>query len=292
MKAYLASLGLVLHLMVPGAFAQPQQAVVSLDYCADQYVLALSERQHIRGLSPASQSSYAYYKDQAQGFPQLRAEAETIIDVNPTIVVRQWGGGFQAPDLLKGFGIDVAQIGFGHAFETAERNLRQMGDALHAEEKAEELIRNMRQRLDAIDSSLGAKPARPRALYLTPGGVSAGKGTFVDVILTRAGVINITAEQGLAGWPAVDLEDLVLNPPDLIITGFFDLGAEQPSHWSIARHSYLQTLFDDVPTLHLPGRLLACSAWFSVEAVEHIYEKAHPKTLAKTLAETLAETRR
>jgi len=282
MKAYLASLGLALHLMMPDAIAQPQQAVVSLDYCADQYVLALSERQHIRGLSPASQSSYAYYKNQAQGLPQLRAEAETIIDAKPTIVVRQWGGGFQAPGLLKRFGMDVAQIDFGHGFETAEANLRHMGEALRAQEKAQALIRNMRQRLGAIGASLSRKTVRPRALYLTPGGVSAGKGTFVDVILSRAGVMNITAEQGLTGWPAVDLEELVLNRPDLIITGFFDLGDEQPSHWSIARHSYLQTLFEEVPTLHLPGRLLACSAWFSVEAVERIHEKAYPKTLAET----------
>ena len=61
MKKYLAPLGMILHLMVPDALAQQPQAVVSLDYCADQYVLALSERENISALSPASQSSYAYY---------------------------------------------------------------------------------------------------------------------------------------------------------------------------------------------------------------------------------------
>lgn len=280
MIKHLASLGVALHLMMPDALAQSSQTIASLDYCADQYVLALSERENIAGLSPASQSSYAYHREQAIGLPQIRAEAETIIKANPDIVVRQWGGGFQAPELLNNFGMGVAQLRFGVSFDIAAENLRHMGELLHAPDKAEDLVQDMYRRLAHMEAVLQVKKNRPRVLYITPGGVSAGAGTFIDTILNHAGVINVTAEGGKTGWPSIDLEDLVLNPPDMIVTGFFDLGAEQPSHWSIARHSSLKALFDDIPTLHLPGRLLSCSAWFSVDAVEQVFNAAHPARIA------------
>jgi iron complex transport system substrate-binding protein len=199
----------------------------------------------------------------------------------PTLVVRQWGGGFQTPELLNKLGVEMAQISFGTDLAHAEANLLAMGEALGASQKAEALLANMQTRLARIDKAVAQRRIKRRALYLTPGGVSAGQGTFVDDLMTRAGVINIAAENGAKGWPDVKLEELALNPPDMIITGFFDLGAEQPSHWSIARHSFLRQLFKDVPTLHLPGRLIACSAWFGVEAVEQIYEASQSPFIAE-----------
>lgn len=281
MKKYLASLGFVLHLMVPDAFAQSHQSIVSLDYCADQYVLALSEREDIRALSPAAQSSYSYFRELSPGIDQVRPEAEAILNMAPTLVIRQWGGGFQTPVLLNKLGVETAQISFGTDLAQAEANLLAMGKALGASKKAEALLADMQMRLKRIDRAVAQRRVKLRALYLTPGGVSAGQGTFVDDLMTRAGVINIAAEKGAKGWPDVKLEDLVLNPPDMIITGFFDLGAEQPSHWSIARHSHLRQIFRDVPTLHLPGRLLACSAWFGVEAVEQIHEASQSPLIAE-----------
>lgn len=253
------------------AAAQAPRRIVSLDYCADQYVMALADREHIAGVSPAAGSDYSYFAAQAEGLARVRPIGEAVLLAEPDLVVRQWGGGFNATAHLDRLGIPVAQIAFGNSLQTAVENLNHMGEVLGVPARAADLITQMDMRLARISAVMPPKDERPRALYLTPGGFTSGQGTFIDEVLTRAGVLNVAAEQGRKGWVAVDLERVVLDPPDILIGAFFDLDSNHVTFWSLERHAFFKSILETTPTVFIPGRQVACSAWFAVDAVETIH---------------------
>lgn len=253
---------------VAAAGAAPLPSVMSLDYCADQYVLALADRGQILAVSQAAGAEYSYMADRARGVPQARPSPEAALMLDPDIVVRQWGGGFGAADVLKRFGIPVAQIGDDATLAEARASLLAIGAALGQSARAEVLAAEMDRRLAAIEAPPMAD--RPRALYVTAGGMSSGAGTFIDAILQAAGVRNAVAERGRQGWAWVDLEALALDPPDLFVIGFFDKRERLVDNWSPSRHAFLQDALASHPTVNLASREVACPAWFVVDAIEAI----------------------
>lgn len=261
----------VLSVLVAGlasAAGAPLPRVVSLDYCADQYVLALADREQILALSPAATAEYSYLAARAEGLPQVRPTPEAVLMLSPDLVVRQWGGGFGAPEVLKRFRVPVAQIGFGDTLAEARVNLLAVGEALGQRARALALAAEMDRRLTAVARSRPEKA--PRALYLTAGGMTSGAGTFVDAILRAAGVRNMTAAKGGRGWVPVDLENLALDPPDLFVMAFFDKRERRVAAWSPTRHAFLFRELAGRSTVYLPSREVACSAWFVVDAIEAI----------------------
>ncbi|MGH6993422.1 MAG: ABC transporter substrate-binding protein, partial [Caulobacteraceae bacterium] len=74
----------------PGASAGVK--VFSLDQCADQYVLALSPRADVVGLSERATNADSFLRATAAGLPRRRADLESILAARPAVVVRYWGG--------------------------------------------------------------------------------------------------------------------------------------------------------------------------------------------------------
>lgn len=243
-------------------------SAVSLDYCADQYLIALGEPRQVLAVSPNATSEYSFLFEQAGNFPKLRASAEEILVLQPDLAIRQFGGEPEILPLLDRLGIEVVQLGYSDSPESARSNLRLVAKALGREERAEELIADMNSRLEAVRARAAGKGRS--ALYLTPGGFTSGADTFIDAVIKAAGLENAGAAGGRAGWYDLNLESIVLNPPDLIIGSFFDLKTSRMNHWSVARHSLVKEMLETRPSVIVPGRYVACSAWFFVEAVEMI----------------------
>lgn len=244
-------------------------SAVSLDYCADQYLLALAAREQIGAVSRGADDDYSHMRNAAAGLRKIRPTLEEVLPLAPDIILRQWGGGAAAP-FSRG-GATVVTLGFPEDFEGVEDNLRLAAAALHQEPQGEAHIRAMRAELEALSAD---KNTSVRALYVTPGGVTAGAHTMIDAIMRAAGVINIAAENGLSYWPALPAEALIAEPPDLIVAGFFDSGAEAINYWSAARHPAIRRQLRQTPTVYLPPDLISCAGWFAVDAAKAVAEAA------------------
>ena len=243
--------------------------VVSLDYCADQFILSLADRDQIMALSRDATQSHSFYVDRAQGIPQFGATAEEVLHMNPDLVIRYWGGQ-KFLNILKRAHIPVVSPLYGSGAEMLYKNLRLVGKALDQEGLAEKLIAAHGVRLENIRQ----KPALAlRAVYITPSGTTAGVGTFVDDMLRLAGLRTVAGELGLKGWQAFPLEALVHNPPDIIIGSFFDLDNPRIANWSIGRHGRIKEMMRTIPTILVPGRYLSCNGIFTLEAAEYIRER-------------------
>ena len=256
-------LAIILAMAAALAAAAAKPSAVSLDYCADQYLLALADDDQILAVSRGADKHYSYMREAAAPFHKIRASMEEALVLKPDIIFRQWGGGANAESAFGRFGATVVSLGYPSSFDGVIDNIRLVARALDQETRGENLVRDLEEQLAALKNS----PASGmRALYVTPGGVTAGEGTMINATMEAAGVINITAEEGKAFWPPLPAETLLLDPPELIVAGFFRSEDEDINFWSAARHPAIAAQLRDTPTIHLDADLLSCAAPHSIEA--------------------------
>lgn len=251
--------------MIPAAvIAAAGLRVFSADFCADQLVLALADRADIAALSPDAEKDFSFFRARAEGLPQARAEAEAIVASRADVVIRFWGGDAAR---LERLGVKVVTLDYASDFAGVRRNIGAAARAMAREAEGAALI-------GVLDARLGALAARGRsgvtALYVTPGGVTAGQETMIDAVFSAAGVGNSAAEGGLSYWPPLSAEAVIAEPPAFIVAGFFSSNAERVNHWSAARHPALMRVLRATPGVSPPADLLSCPGPQSVDAAELI----------------------
>lgn len=231
--------------------------LISLDYCADQFVLGLADDAQILALSPDAESDFSYYREKAAGFVKVRMSAEDILAYAPDKVVRYYGGSSRDLDFFKRFGIEVVQIN-GDAdgdwqtdFEDLRAATLAVGEAIGQTGRAEALVRRL-----SVDHSGQAR----EVIYFTPGGAVAGSGTMVGAIIEAAGLEN---GAGTAGWSILSLEELFFAPPEFALTAFFDFQAEKTSHWSAGGHPLMDRILANADTLALREDRVSCPSWLA-----------------------------
>jgi iron complex transport system substrate-binding protein len=260
------SVGVALALTAGGAAAaQAPERVLSLDQCADQYVLALAPRESVVGLSHRADDGDSYMGAAAAGLPQRRISFESAFAARPDVVVRYWGGDPKLVRALEHRGVRVVTIEDAQDFEGVRANLRRVSAALNQPAAGERLAASMDADLQAGRGAWGGR----EALYLTPGGFTSGPGTLIDAMLRSAGLRN--AAQG-ASFAPVPLERLVLTPPSAFVLGFFDMA--RFTRWDLAGHPVLERVRRGRTAASLPGKYLHCPAWFASEGARRLAEAA------------------
>ena len=242
----------------------PHRAV-SLDYCADQYALKLLDREEIIALSPDAEKSFSYMRDAAADIPQVRARTEEVLALRPTLILRAYGGGPNAPAYFNRAGVKVVQIGYASDLDGVRHMIRSTAAALNREDRGEKIIARMDARLAEIQS----KSVDQNALYFTAGGVTTGPGALPHAAINAAGLQNYEATPG---WRPIPLEKLVITKPDIAIASFFDGPASAQNAWSAASHPIARQLLGKSDSIQLDGAWTACGGWFIIDAIEALAE--------------------
>jgi iron complex transport system substrate-binding protein len=243
------------------AVAEPFQKVVSLDYCADQFVLKLLPRANILAVSPDAHRDFSYMRDAVAGLRQVRPVAEDVLALQPDLIVRSYGGGPRAVSFFERAGVPVLQVPFANNLEDIRATTLMMADRLGASERGREVVADMDSRLAAIDAG---KPPRS-TLYMTPNGATSGTNTLIHEMLLAANLDNFEQRPG---WHSIPLERLAYAQPELVAAAFFDGGTSHPAMWSAMRHPVAQRQVSEQPTVMLQGAWTSCGGWFLVDAIE------------------------
>jgi iron complex transport system substrate-binding protein len=233
---------------------------VSLDYCADQFVLKLVERDRIAAVSPDAQERYSAMRARAEGVAHVRPRLEEVLALQPDLVVRSYGGGPGIAAALERAGVPVAQIGYEDTLAGARRNVQAVSRALGDEARGEAIVAEMDTRLAAARGG----GARPSALYFTSGGVTTGSGGMVDEMMRAAGLSNYEREPG---WRSLPLEQLAREQPDIVVAATFG-AADGGDFWSAARHPIAREMFKTRPVAEIEGAWTSCAAWMVVDGIE------------------------
>ena len=237
--------------------------VLSLGQCSDQYVLALSPRAAIVGLSPRVGDRDSYLRAQAVSLPRRRASVETILAAKPDIVVYWWLGDARLARALEQHHIRVVQIEDANDFDVIRANIRRVAAALGQGARGEALIAHMDAQLSAAKGAWSGR----RALYLTSGGFTTGPGTLIDSIMRAAGLSNAATAPG---YQSVSLERLVTDPPGGFVLGYFDAEGVAGQQWGPGRHDVLRRLIKGRTIGALDPAVSGCPAWFAGDAVQQL----------------------
>ncbi|MEM7366365.1 MAG: ABC transporter substrate-binding protein [Pseudomonadota bacterium] len=261
-----SSLVLFALLQLSAATAQQNyHKVVSLDYCADQFVLKLVEPARIAALSKDADREFSYMRDRAAGHKKIRPSAEEVLAVDPDWIVRSYGGGPNARRFYEGIGLTVIQIGYATTIDDVRGEVERVGGLLGRTDEAESVVRDMDQRLARLTRQ--AQDVAPSILYVTPGGVTTGPGTLVHELIVAAGLNNF---QQSSGWRSLPLEKLAFDQPELLATAFYNYKTNHENFWSAARHPIIRKQLSATRTIALEGATTACGGWFLVDAVEQL----------------------
>ncbi|MGC6475833.1 MAG: ABC transporter substrate-binding protein [Parvibaculales bacterium] len=240
--------------------------VVSLDYCADQYVLEFVPRANILALSPDATKSFSYHRARAQGLPQILPHSERVLALKPDLVVRSYAGGSMASSFFQAANIATLDLPYVSRLSDVPAATRQIAAQLGQAEKGAQMAQRMEARLQTP-----YPPKHQSLLYLTPGGLTAGHATLLDDLFKLAGYENFETR---ANWQSLNLETLAARQPDILAYAHFGAGYEMNNMWSPARHGLAQAGKETV-FVPLEGALTSCGAWFVFEALDILIGAHH-----------------
>jgi len=247
----LAALILLLSGTLP-ATAAPR--IVSLDECADQYVLGLVPRDRIAAVSNKAALPDSYFRDRVKGLRQVRPNAESVLALRPDIVVRTWGGDARLLQMLAKTGVQVVTINDIKTFDEARNELHRAGEAMGVDAEAQ----GEAERFQAALNDIRPIGLDRTVLYYTPGGYSAGPDTMVGEMLRK---LAFRLESQDKGFFALSPEVMLSLHPDVFALGFYDDVYEMRR--SPGRNPIVRRLIDTTPHFTLPRRAMSCSGWYS-----------------------------
>lgn len=234
---------------------KPLKSLVSLDMCADQYVLGLARKDQIMALSKRASLGESYFADRAKGVSKVSAKLENILILKPDAVVRTYGGDPRLITALKAHGIEVIDI---HEVNTLDQGKSEMFRIAHLIDADAGALIEARQ----FNRTLASIPNRGKgrtALYYTPTGFTAGADTMIGDMIRKLG---FSLESQSLGWNYISPEVILSIDPDVYILGFFD--DKQQYRRSAGRHPVVRAKIDSKGSLTFPTRAIACNGWFNV----------------------------
>ena len=223
-----ATLPVLALALAAGCTAEPGASddlrIVSLNPCSDA-ILAEVAPEKLVGISHYSHDprSSSMSKAEARLYPAVSGSVEEVAALRPDVVVAST---FLAPASARAFerlGIRVERVGIAGTVADSAAQVRQLATLAEEPEAGEALVRRM-------DSAPSARTTdRPTALVWQTGGIVAGPGSLVAEMVERAGFASHAAARGLGQGAYLPLEQVLADPPDVIIAAGGERALSHPA---------------------------------------------------------------
>ncbi|MBE3094210.1 MAG: ABC transporter substrate-binding protein [Actinobacteria bacterium] len=156
-----------------------------------------------------------------EGFGDFQTlNMEKITAIAPDIIIGLVGWAEADIQKLTDLGIKIYVVD-ANTIDEIYMEITNMGRILAKDAEARELVDELKKQVEGISSKVAGltEDKKPKVFYEVWNEplMSAGKNTFINDLIEKAGGINIVAADGLEGWPEYSIEKLIQNNPDIII---------------------------------------------------------------------------
>ena len=202
--------------------ASPAQRIISLAPSNTEILFAIGAGSQVVGRDEISD-----YPEEVKPLPTVGGwsgfSTESIVALHPDLVLAADTIPAELVASLEDLGLTVYRLANPLTLEDLYANLETVGMLTGHESDAAALVDSLQVRVAAIDEKIAAVTERPTVYYEldatdTTKPFTSGPGTFVDLLISRAGGSNVAADL-TSQWAQISLEQLVVANPDFIILG-------------------------------------------------------------------------
>lgn len=256
------------------------ETIVSIQASNTEIAFALGVGDKLIG-----RSDYDNYPEEALKIEKVGGQdinAELVLTLLPDIALVTDYHYKTHPDVLKKFeeaGIEVVVVGSATSFEDVYENIEMIGEATGTKTEAEEIVTDMKERLQAIKDKAADSIKDKKKVWVevspAPDIFTTGNNTFMHEMLESIQAVNAAENQD--GWVKMTEEEIVKLDPEVIITtyGYY---IENPTAEVLNREGWTEVpavkngkVFDvDNDTVTRPGPRL-------IEGVETLAELIYPE---------------
>src|SRR3990170_1816025 len=201
------------------SFPAAATRIVSLTVATDEILLALVAPERIAALThlaDAPEFSNVAVEARAVRGRVPPGSTEAILAAGPDLVLLAAYVEAARKEILRAAGVPFIDVRPSGSVAEIKEYIAAIGRAVGAGARAAEIVRAMDVRLTDVTARI-AHSERPRVLYYTGDGVTAGAGTSIDEIISLGGGENVAAVAGVQGFRKVSRETLVMLDPEVIL---------------------------------------------------------------------------
>lgn len=247
--------------------ASPLPRIVSLNPCTDAILAEVADPAQVLALSSYSHDPASSSMDVAlaRRFAAVGGTVEEVAALRPDVVL---SGNFMAPatrSALERLGARLELLPIAASVADSRAQVRQIAALAGHPARGEALV----ARIDA--ALLAARPASGAAipaLVWQSGGMVPGPNTLIADLLTQTGFANAAAARGLGQADLLPLEQVLADPPRVILTAGNLHGNED----RLLRHPALAALAGKTVRARLDGNLLWCGGPTIIRAAGRLAE--------------------
>jgi iron complex transport system substrate-binding protein len=259
--------------------AAPARRVVSLAPSNTEILFAMGAGSQVVGRDELSDYPAQVAGIQSVGGSMGNFSTEAIVALKPDLVL---AAEINTPELVKtleGLGLTVYYLANPTTLNGMYTNLETVAKLTGHVDETSTLIQSLKARVTAVDTKLSGISEKPTVFYELDATdaskpFTAGPGTFIDLLIQRAGGTNV-ASTLKDHYPQVSLEELVVLNPDIIILSDSAYGespekvAARPGWGTLAAVKNGRVYPFDYHLLSIPGPRL-------VDGLEQLAKLLHP----------------
>ena len=200
----------------------PAQRVLSMAPSNTEILFAIGAGSQVVGRDSLSDypAQAANITDIGSTFEALNTEA--IVSLKPDLVLAAEINTPEQVKQLEDLGLTVYYLNNPVTLEEMYDNLAIVAQLTGHEDEAAALTESLKERVAAVDEKIAPLSSRPGVFYELDATdpakpYTAGKGTFITLLIDRAGGYNIASD--IDGYPQFSLEQVVTADPAFIILG-------------------------------------------------------------------------
>ncbi len=204
--------------------AGPAQKIVSMAPSNTELLFAVGA-----GKQVIARDDFSDFPAEVSALPKIggtnKYNIEQIVALKPDLVLMAEINTPEQVKSIEDLGITVYYLANPKTLEDMYTNLLIVASLTGHEKDAASLIETLKTRVAALDEKLKAVTSRPVVFYELDSTdpakpYTAGPGTFVDLLIVRAGGANLTTAAGIKDpYPQVSVEQVVTTDPDKIVLG-------------------------------------------------------------------------